>query len=331
MSARPTRPANGDDRRPRTRAEERIAELDTSPAGLAAEMDELREQLLRAEKEAEENRLGWQRTAADFSNFRRRTEQDRQQMFGLANEALLVKVLNLADDFDRAIANMPAGLEDNGWVEGIVAIDRKLRALLESEGLTPIEAQGTQFDPHQHEAVVQQETSAVPEGTVTAELQRGYRLRDRVLSYEERLARMRQHGIAASKSSLVLDGFLEASEHDPDIAHVVLPRARSLIPLLSTPSRWDARESAPGRGRDVHPSPSRVGNIAAAGGYYSCSTTVHPRQARDAAHLSGLRSDDAHAPRGALDPGADRRRAEGPHEAEGGGSAGRLTPTNFEF
>lgn len=173
--------ANGGDARPATRAEERIAELDASPAALVAQLDELRAQLLRAEKEAEENRVGWQRNAADFANFRRRSEQDRQASLGLANEALLVKVLNLADDFDRAIANIPPELAGHGWVEGVVAIDRKLRALLESEGLAPIDAVGTPFDPHQHEAVVQQEISGVPEGTITAELQRGYRLRDRVL------------------------------------------------------------------------------------------------------------------------------------------------------
>ena len=69
----------------------------------------------------------------------------------------------------------------SSWVEGIAAIDRKLRLLLDSEGLTPIEAVGQPFDPHEHEAVAQEETTAVPEGTVTAELQRGYRIRDRVL------------------------------------------------------------------------------------------------------------------------------------------------------
>jgi molecular chaperone GrpE len=180
MSERSHR-GNGDDRRQRTRAEERIAELDTSPQALLAQLDELREQLLRAEKEAEENRAVLQRTAADFANFRRRTEQDRQASLGLANEALLVKVLNLADDFDRAIANIPPQLAGDGWVDGIVAIDRKLRALLDSEGLTPIAAQGVQFDPREHEAIVQEETTSVPEGTITNELQRGYRLRDRVL------------------------------------------------------------------------------------------------------------------------------------------------------
>jgi len=167
--------------RKRTRAEERIAELDTSPAATTAEVDQLRAQLIAAEQEAAENKQGWQRNAADFANYRRRTEQDREAMLGLANEALLAKLLTIADDFDRAIEHMPAELQADGWAGGIAAIDRKLRLLLDSEGLTPIEAVGKPFDPHEHEAVTQETTSAVPEGTVTAELQRGYRLRDRVL------------------------------------------------------------------------------------------------------------------------------------------------------
>jgi len=170
------RPATG-----RTRAEERIAELDASPVQLSAEIEQLRQQVLHAEQEAQEMRSALQRSAADFANYRRRTEQDRLQTLGLANEALLAKLLAIVDDFDRAIANMPAELQDLGWAEGIAAIDRKLRQLLESEGLTPIEAAGQPFDPHQHEAVVREETADVPEGTVTAELQRGYRIRDRVL------------------------------------------------------------------------------------------------------------------------------------------------------
>ena len=170
-----------DPQRRRTRAEERIAELDATPAALATELDELRQQLLAAEHEAAENKQGWQRTAADFANYRRRTEQDREASLGLANEALLSKLLTIVDDFDRAVANMPADLQGVAWVEGVAAIDRKLRLLLDSEGLTPIEAVGQPFDPHQHEAIVQEETTAVPDGIVTAELQRGYRIRDRVL------------------------------------------------------------------------------------------------------------------------------------------------------
>jgi molecular chaperone GrpE len=167
--------------RPRTRAEERIAELDTSPQTLSAEVEQLRRELESSQQEAAETKLNWQRTAADFSNYKRRTEQEREQMLGLANEVLLSKLLVIVDDFDRAIANMPAELRTLGWVEGIAAIDRKLDVLLSSEGLSPIEAVGKPFDPHEHEAVVREERADVADGTVVAELQRGYRIRDRVL------------------------------------------------------------------------------------------------------------------------------------------------------
>ena len=167
--------------RQRTRAEERIAELDTSPTKLTAELDQLRAALEAAQQEAAENKLQWQRSAADFSNYKRRTEQEREAIVGLANEVLLAKLLAIVDDFDRAIANMPADLQGIPWVGGIGAIDRKLDQLLESEGLTPIEALGKQFDPHEHEAIAQEDRPGVPEGTVVAELQKGYRIRDRVL------------------------------------------------------------------------------------------------------------------------------------------------------
>ncbi|HSH21106.1 MAG TPA: nucleotide exchange factor GrpE [Candidatus Caenarcaniphilales bacterium] len=191
MSDRTERPpANGGDAtagdgeertRTTTRAEERIAELETSPGSLTREIEALREKLAAAEQEARENRAGWQRATADFMNYRRRTEQDREQNLGLANEALLAKLLVVADDFDRAVAQMPGELRQLSWIEGITAIDRKLRQLLESEGVTPITAAGRPFDPREHEAVVQDERPDVPEGTVTNELQRGYRIRDRVL------------------------------------------------------------------------------------------------------------------------------------------------------
>jgi molecular chaperone GrpE len=169
------------DPRRRTRAEERIAELDTSPSKLTAELDQLRAALEAAQQEAAESKAQWQRSAADFTNYKRRTEQERDAMLGLANEVLLAKLLAIVDDFDRAIANMPAELQGIPWVGGIGAIDRKLDQLLESEGLTPIDALGKQFDPHEHEAIAQEDRPGVPEGTVIAELQKGYRIRDRVL------------------------------------------------------------------------------------------------------------------------------------------------------
>lgn len=167
--------------RRRTRAEERIDSLDTSASTLASEMLDLREQVARAEQEAGESRASWQRAAADLANFRRRTEQERDDYLGLANESLLRKVLAVADDLDRAMAQMPTELVRLGWTEGLWAIDRKLRQLLASEGLTPIDAEGLPFDPREHEAIAHQETDSAPDGTVLSEVQKGYRIRDRVL------------------------------------------------------------------------------------------------------------------------------------------------------
>ncbi|MDA8202185.1 MAG: nucleotide exchange factor GrpE [Chloroflexi bacterium] len=155
------------------------------PAGdadaLQAEVERLQAELEAARRETEAMRTAWQRSAADFQNFRRRSEQEREASLGLASESLLRKLLAVVDDFDRALEAMPAELEQTGWVEGIWLVERKLRGLLDSEGVTAIEAVGQPFDPREHEAVVHQETTEAPDGTVVAELQRGYRLRDRVL------------------------------------------------------------------------------------------------------------------------------------------------------
>jgi molecular chaperone GrpE len=168
-------------RRGRTRAEERIADLDTSPARLTEELDELRQRAETAEQELAETKAAWQRSVADFQNFKRRNEQDRQAMLAYASEGLLRKVLAIADDFDRAIAHAPSDPAAAAWVEGVTAIERKVRLLLESEGVTAIEALGGPFDPRLHEAIIHEPTTDAPDGTVVKELQRGYELSGRVL------------------------------------------------------------------------------------------------------------------------------------------------------
>ena len=146
-----------------------------------AELEGLRAELEAAQAQAAEHLASLQRTAADFANFRRRTAEDRERELGLASESLLRKLLAVADDFDRALEAMPAELRGIGWIEGIVLLDRKLRQLLESEGVTPIEVIGRPFDPHEHEAIASVPAPGRPDGEVVAEVQRGYRVRDRVL------------------------------------------------------------------------------------------------------------------------------------------------------
>ena len=166
----------------RTRAEERADEIDISPTRLLADIEQLKGELQTTSARAEEYLAGLQRERAEFSNYRRRTSEEREAMLGLAGEDLLRKVIAIADDLDLAIDNRPADLAVGSWVEGVTAIDRKLRALLDSEGVTPVAAgAGTAFDPREHEAIVNVPGTGRAEGEIVEVVRRGYKLRDRVL------------------------------------------------------------------------------------------------------------------------------------------------------
>jgi len=149
-------------------------------AAQAAEPN-LEQQLAEAKAQAAEYLDQWRRTAADLSNYRKRTEREREEITRFSNAALLTRLLPVIDDFDRAMVALPADLRHLTWVEGVALIEHKLRLILEGEGLKPIEAVGKPFDPERHEAVVREETDAYPDGQVIAELQRGYELNGRVL------------------------------------------------------------------------------------------------------------------------------------------------------
>ena len=167
---------------PRTRAEERAAQIDISATTLLTEIERLTGELEAATTRADEYLVGLQRERAEFSNYRRRTSEEREAMLGLAGEDLIRKVLAIADDFDLAIDNRPADFAAQSWVEGVTAIDRKLRALLDSEGVKVVEAEaGKPFDPRQHEAIVNVPGTGRAEGEIVEVVRRGYKLRDRIL------------------------------------------------------------------------------------------------------------------------------------------------------
>jgi molecular chaperone GrpE len=166
----------------KTRAQERIEQLDATPASLAADLEAANAERDEARIKADEYLAALQRERAEFLNFKRRSAEERLASAGLANESLISKVLAIADDFDRAIDARPAELEGDAWSEGVAAIDRKLRLLLDSEGVTAIDAApGTPFDPRQHEAVVNVPGSDRRDGEIVEEIRRGYRLRERVI------------------------------------------------------------------------------------------------------------------------------------------------------
>jgi molecular chaperone GrpE len=157
-------------------------EIDVSPTKLLADIEQLQGELAAAQAKSDEYLAGLQRERAEFANYRRRTAEEREAMLGLAGEDLIRKVLALADDFDLAIDARPEAIAADPWVEGVAAIDRKLRVLLESEGVSQIDATpGRPFDPREHEAIATVPGTGRNEGEIVEEIRRGYRLRDRVV------------------------------------------------------------------------------------------------------------------------------------------------------
>jgi molecular chaperone GrpE len=120
------------------------------------------------------------RLAADFANYRKRNETERTEFARFAKADLIAKLLDVLDGYDRALATVPDELKGQPWVEGMWLVERKLRGILEAEGLEPIDSVGKAFDPYQHEAVAHV-PSDKPEGIVIEEHQKAYRLHDRVI------------------------------------------------------------------------------------------------------------------------------------------------------
>ena len=145
------------------------------------ELEAVQAELEQVQAQAAEYLDGWQRARAEFANYKKRVEAERVELRRTSTEALLLKLLPVIDDFERAFQALPEDSTEAVWVDGFTMILRKLQAILESQDVTPIEAAGQPFDPLWHEAVMQEETDEHPDGYVTEEMQRGYRLGDRVL------------------------------------------------------------------------------------------------------------------------------------------------------
>ncbi|HET8907534.1 MAG TPA: nucleotide exchange factor GrpE [Ktedonobacterales bacterium] len=142
-------------------ADERIAALERQ---LAAERDAATEYMQR-----------WQRSAADFTNYKRRFQQEQEQRERLLAAQALAPVLNALDSFERAFSTLPDSLRGYTWIEGVALVDYQLRRALDAQGIaeTPAEV-GQPFDPAHHQAVGEVETDQHPDGHIAVLLQRGY-------------------------------------------------------------------------------------------------------------------------------------------------------------
>jgi molecular chaperone GrpE len=139
---------------------------------------EAEETLAQAQAQAAEYLDLLQRERASFINYRRRSEQEQTELQKYASLRLIKKLLPVVDDFERALAAAPDP-KANPWVSGLSMIDRKLRSMLEAEGVTPFESLHQPFDPNIHEAVEYEGGDGAD--VVVAELSRGYRMNDRVI------------------------------------------------------------------------------------------------------------------------------------------------------
>jgi molecular chaperone GrpE len=162
-SASPENSAPTDER------DQQIQELQARVDELQRSVDSLRDQLLRK--------------AAEFENYKRRAENDFAGLVRSANEALITALLPILNDFLRSLAQLKKEKGSAGITKGVELIYTKLLRVLEQQGLTPFDSLGKPFDVEYHDALLQVPRSDVPPHTVVEEVERGYKLHDKVLRH----------------------------------------------------------------------------------------------------------------------------------------------------
>jgi molecular chaperone GrpE len=159
---------------------EEIAEIISEEAG-AVESSSLQAELEATRRALEEEHNRYLRAIADFANYKRRRQEESEGQIKFANQELILKLLPVIDNFERALQAAQVNHNFDGLAEGVSLTLRQLRDMLEKEGVTPIDAVGQEFDPNVHEAVMRIESEDYPDNTVVEELEKGYMQNSRVI------------------------------------------------------------------------------------------------------------------------------------------------------
>ena len=154
---------------------------DAGDASPADGDDSMQEMLEEAERERDQFRAMAQRAQADLVNYRRRAEDERETLRRNITSGLLMDMLELVDDFDRALDYVPDDAVAPQWLEGLRNARRSFDRKLLMQGVSRVESAGRQFDPNVHEAIQSLPTDDHPEGTITSVVREGYMLNDRLL------------------------------------------------------------------------------------------------------------------------------------------------------
>jgi len=146
------------------------------------ELSALRAELVEETDKAKEHLDQWKRTAADFANYRKRQQKEQEQMIKRANASLILDLLPVLDDLERALNDLDDEDKTSSWAQGVKLVEHKMQATLAKASLEEIPVEpGDPFDPNVHEAVFFEETAEYPEGSVVGILRKGYRLGERLL------------------------------------------------------------------------------------------------------------------------------------------------------
>jgi molecular chaperone GrpE len=154
-----------------------------APTEPPSEIESLKAKIAELEKSVELYKDQFLRKAADFENFKKRTENDYLNMTSYANEALIADILPVIDDLARSLAAGKARREFGAFYKGVELIQAKLMKILEARGLKPIEALGQEFNVDYHEALMQMPKENVAPHTVIEEVEKGYMLHDKVIRH----------------------------------------------------------------------------------------------------------------------------------------------------
>lgn len=162
--------------------EDLIIERPEQPGEIRTEeLGNLQQELAEAQAKATEYLDGWQRSRAEFANYRKRVEREQAETYQRAAGNIIKRFVEILDDLELALRNRPTQGDGAAWSNGIELIYRKLLAILENEGVTQMMALGFPFDPNFHEAIAMAPSDQHQSGTVIEIVKQGYLLGDRIL------------------------------------------------------------------------------------------------------------------------------------------------------
>jgi molecular chaperone GrpE len=148
---------------------------------LVDQLEDLRTLLEEMEAKTEEYLDGWQRSRAEFANYKKRILREQAEIHQTARGEVIKLYLDIADDLERALEKMPDDGDGDIWATGIKIIFQKLISRLESEGIRPMDALGQEFDPNIHEAIMKEESEEHESGQIIEVMQEGYWIGEKVL------------------------------------------------------------------------------------------------------------------------------------------------------